>query len=476
MAHASPARRPHRLGARAAAVISLVSRASGAGRRRSRSRPRTSAPSAREQPAREQRQAARDDPARTIAASYEAIVRRYPHERLLRQRPLAGRGLLRAGLRPCGDATRDRDAAAKMLQWLKREYPASSYAGSGRRRASRRWRRRGSPRHGRGERAGQAVRAPVDAPAAAPAAVPAPAPVDATPLPAAADGHHPASMSRFETSPPRRCPTGERVMLELTREVTVDVVQQSASDDRLVLNLAGRQRRRRRSSPPPPRTAAALLRTRASGSALPPTVSSSRLDLSAATAHVQHVSAATTPYRLVIDLETDGGARAGRAPPPRSAPARLPRRARAAAARAAVRDAPAIARTTAPAAGARRRRRRRHVRCRRRAPARGGYSLARQLGLGVSRIVIDPATAATTPAPRPTASPKPTRARRRPAPREAAARPARLRRRADAAHGRVRAARGTHGDRQSREGRSVPVDPCQLEPAARHARASRPTS
>jgi hypothetical protein len=87
------------------------------------------------------------------------------------------------------------------------------------------------------------------------------------------------------------------------------------------------------------------------------------LDLSGAASYT--VYALYSPYGCVIDFARDAGARPfalvrpSAAPPPR----------------------PATARPSEP-----------------RPNGRGGFSLSRQLGLGVARIVIDPDTAATTPA------------------------------------------------------------------------------
>ena len=67
-------------------------------------------------------------------------------------------------------------------------------------------------------------------------------------------------------------------------------------------------------------------------------------------------------------------------------------------------------------------------------------------------------------------------ARRRAAPREAAAEGAGRRGGADAPHRRVHPAPGAHRDRQPRGRRSVPLDPRQRQPQRRRRAASRPTS
>jgi N-acetylmuramoyl-L-alanine amidase len=313
---------------------------------------------------------------RTIATSYEAIVRRYPTSGYCDNALWQAAGLLQLAYDQYG-ATRDRDAAAKMLQWLKREYPASRYA--------RQVDARVKTLATRGRPATTAASAPVkpspplDAPAAGSAAVPAPAPVNATPLPAVAEAISPLDVALRDVSS-SALPTGERVSIELTREVT-HVVQQGASDNQLVLNLPGVSAT--------PAIVAAAARTRG---ALVREVRLSpasdglvvRLDL---TGH-PHVSSFPLydPYRIVIDLETE------EAPAPAATaatvgPARLPV-ALAPPAYAGLRDAPVIPDTApAPAPGAD------DVASRPLPPAStgaGGYSLARQLGLGVSRIVIDP--------------------------------------------------------------------------------------
>jgi hypothetical protein len=63
---------------------------------------------------------------RSIATSYETIVRRHPTSSLCDNALWQAAGLLQMAYER-GSASRDRDAALKMLQWLKREYPTSSY-------------------------------------------------------------------------------------------------------------------------------------------------------------------------------------------------------------------------------------------------------------------------------------------------------------------------------------------------------------
>ena len=109
--------------------------------------------------------------------------------------------------------------------------------------------------------------------------------------------------------------------------------------------------------------------------------------------------------------------------------------------------------------------------------ALGGFSIARQLGLGVSRIVIDPGHGGQDPGALGIEDDRSrSRARRRAAAREAARRRGRRRSRADAAHRRLHSARGAHGDRQPPGRRSLPLDSRQLEPQPQGGRASRPTS
>ena len=105
------------------------------------------------------------------------------------------------------------------------------------------------------------------------------------------------------------------------------------------------------------------------------------------------------------------------------------------------------------------------------ANSNGQFSIARQLGLGVSRIVIDAGHGGHDPGAHGNgineadlvldvaheASKAPHRTGRR-------------RRRDDARHRRLHPARGAHGDRQPRIGGPVPVDPRQCQPQHKGAR------
>ena len=153
----------------------------------------------------------------------------------------------------------------------------------------------------------------------------------------------------------------------------------------------------------------------------------------------------------------------------RRAAAAAPTRCRAATRRAARRQA-----TPAAVAGRSAAPRRRHRRRRRPCPhanGAGGFSLARQLGLGVSRIVIDPGHGGHDPG---AVGQGPDRsgadARRRAAAREAAAEGARHRGRADAAHRRLHPARGAHGDRQPRR---APTCSCRFTPTPAATRGAK---
>jgi N-acetylmuramoyl-L-alanine amidase len=156
-----------------------------------------------------------------------------------------------------------------------------------------------------------------------------------------------------------RLPKGDRITLELSREVTYTSAR-AANPDLLVLDLAGV------AAADPIRNAAGSLRgTFVSGLRLEARADATQVTLQLDGAPRYSTFPLYDPYRLVIDIE---GATASTAAPmlargaPPSDPVPGPGRA-----------PEPIARPEAPAS-----------------TSRGDYSLARQLGLGVSRVVIDP--------------------------------------------------------------------------------------
>jgi N-acetylmuramoyl-L-alanine amidase len=292
-----------------------------------------------------------------VAKSYEAIVRRYPTSGYADNALWQAAGLLTLAFEQSGDGAY-RASAAKMLDWLRKEYPSSSLA----------------------RQAGKADPSE-DPPAAPPVAPPPPAPTS-SPAPA---GPLPAITSISQTSLPR----GERITIELSREVTF-TGDRVGSPDRIFLDFASATA-----------SAAILEQARqASGSLVKSlrlgrhSAGVTRVVLDLAGKPRYHTFQLYEPFRLVIDVEADDGAPSAasgpsavvtppavapalvepRRPAPPPAPSPLPvGRVSSAALPGSVRiDATPPPAPATPASN------------------RGGdYSLARQLGLGVSRIVID---------------------------------------------------------------------------------------
>jgi N-acetylmuramoyl-L-alanine amidase len=392
---------------------------------------------------------------RSIAVSYESIVRRYPRSGYCDNALWQAAGLLELAWET-GGARRDRDQAVRLLTWLRREYPTSSLARQAGSRvtalnrsqapASRNAAAAPAPARpaagSTGAAAGAARRTTADRPAAttpqadetttaaagrtdSEAAVADIAETRLTSPPAAASAAgesapvRPAEARPAETravapaSTPNRTellglshtplPRGDRVTLELTAEGRYTVERLNAPDE-LTITL------------PDARTAAAIVDAAASirGDRI------RNLKLRQGERGVQVIVQLEghprlsefplyAPYRLVLDLESEPepsstpAAAASTAAPVQQPDASVVRESSAhvpaapattavvanvspAASRTATKPAPATPSAASTAAETP-------------APSRpappsitlgGGYSLARQLGLGVSRIVIDP--------------------------------------------------------------------------------------
>jgi len=329
---------------------------------------------------------------RSIAASYELIVRKHPSSGVCDNALWQGAGLLQLAYER-SSATRDRDAAVKMLQWLKREYPRSAYARQ------------------------VDDRMTALAPRRAPVSVVAPAKERATPTPAAAPSpatRQPAlppkgatvATASYEVAPSVRTtplaplpvvfrdypialretayaplPRGERLVIELSAEVSPTV---DRSGDQMSLKLPGV------SVTTSVADATSKLRgTLVRGVRINPAADGLSVKLDLASSARYSTFPLYDPYRVVIDFDADDTG--GSAPPAASIPAPVPVRPAARTSSTAapspapitpslVRPTPEVPRigetvsTPLPPASTR----------------GGGYSLARQLGLGVSRIVIDP--------------------------------------------------------------------------------------
>jgi N-acetylmuramoyl-L-alanine amidase len=277
---------------------------------------------------------------RAIAKSYEAIVLRYPTSGYVDNALWQAAGLMSLAYGQSHDAG-DRKQAERYLEWLRREYPNSALV-----------------------KKVDGALAALEPPPAPPA--PAPKPPTAAPKPAAATAPPPAApkppaatgaMLRSVTETP--LPRGERVTLEFSQEVAFSG-DRADNPDRVFFDFVNVT-----APPATMQSAQALHGTLVKGLRFAkPSAGVTRVvvDLSG---HPRYSAYALyDPFRLVIDIETDQpfpprperDASKASAPPPSPPPSAPP--------------------PSAPAAPAS-------------TTTGGDYSLARQLGLGVSRIVID---------------------------------------------------------------------------------------
>ncbi len=364
---------------------------------------------------------------RSIAVTYENIVRLHPRSGYADNALWQGAGLLQLAWETAGQ-TRDRDQAVKLLQWLKNEYPTSSLvrqvntrvAALNRPRTTTATAARSTPRASPASPASKAAASPTPAnvetsstapPAATPATTtartttPAAAPVAAS---AAVAASRPASAPPAETAAAAAragepvqvrglshtaLPRGDRLTFELSEETTFSAGAPSATGDVMLLVTDAR-------------ASAAILSAARSihgslirGIRLDNTDAGLRLTVTTSGQARHSAFPLYGPNRLVFDFEAAADparpavsslpspsaaaddaetVRGPSAPVPAASAAANPLAASPSAA-AAVAAAVATATSEPLEAGP--------------APPasiRGSYSLARQLGLGVSRIVIDP--------------------------------------------------------------------------------------
>lgn len=341
---------------------------------------------------------------RSIATAYEAIPRRFPRSGYADNALFQAAGVLQLAFER-GKVKRDRDQAMHLLRWLKTEYPTSSLIRDANARLAAL-----SPAAAEGTRA--AAAAPV-APKSPPPAVASTAAIAAGASTAAdtdvsspnlfgpVSEPAPAITSRAATIQEvthSTLPRGDRITIQFNREVLYQN-QRTTDPDRLVIDLT------EATSASGVAADAATLRgelVRAIGIGSQ-AAGTTRVALELVGRPRYSIFPLYNPFRLVIDLESDSVSRAVesiRTPAPTASaashvPASMP-----VAKRAASPAPPAVVPTVetvpqsevlaeiesiplkelpaapppAPAAITR----------------QGSYSLARQLGLGVSRIVIDP--------------------------------------------------------------------------------------
>jgi len=332
---------------------------------------------------------------RTLVGAFEDLARLYPAAGQADKALWQGASLSADLFFQAGDEL-DRDRALQMLSALQKAFPGSSYA------------RQGVPLARRLEGAPRAVRAPAAPPppaqlpaapsASTPTAPPAAAAPAARPGPRAQTGPETAAAGVLLTAVRRELlPEGVRITLELDREVAYHS-ERIQGPERVFVDL------------PHTRAVPALkfavlpfedgVVRRARVGAHPDGITRVVLDLDGAGRH--SIYTLYNPYRIVVDVEQPAVSRAPAtppsapvptpapvvaatpAPPPTPSPAtERPAVDRTVAAVADIVDSAAVPAAAAPPATS--------------APApvapavnaRGGFSLSRQLGLGIARIVID---------------------------------------------------------------------------------------
>jgi N-acetylmuramoyl-L-alanine amidase len=273
---------------------------------------------------------------RAAVAAYEQVVLRYPRSGYCDNALWNGAGVARFAWER-HKQTRDRRTSERLYTWLRKEYPSSGFV-----------------------RQVAAQLTALAAPAAPPPAAPAPFPT--APTRAAATATVPASgpTATLRGVTVTSLPKGDRITIELDREVSFSS-DRIADPDRVFFDLEHAD-----FASPVQSVAEALAGTRVRAVRLGRQDGQvARIVLELAGTPTHSVFQMYHPYRLIVDVESDV------APPPAApaAPVVAPN------------AAPPLANGPAAAAVSS-------------APASttsgGDYTLARQLGLGVSRIVIDP--------------------------------------------------------------------------------------
>lgn len=305
--------------------------------------------------------AARTSPSATnlrdAVNAYETVVLRYPRSGYCDNALWNGAQAARFAWEKFQQEA-DRKTAARLLTWLRKEYPMSAFA-------------KQAPAQMAALSQAPAPARPTTPPVAAPTAAKAgtaPPPVGAS---AAASASGPTATIRNITR--SDLPKGDRVTIEFDREVVFSS-ERIVNPERVFLDLRNTQF----DSALAPKLDAVMGSRLATLRVGRPDAHTTRVVLELAGAPRHSVFSLYHPYRVVIDLESDsapgptgstGSARpTGSTAPPSAAPALGP------VVPPAVVTVP-MPSALPPAAPA--------------ATSGGDYSLARQLGLGISRIVID---------------------------------------------------------------------------------------
>ena len=322
------------------------------------------------------------DSFRAIARAYEAIVRRFPGSGYSDNALWQAAGLMKLAFGKSGDEA-DRQSAARLFTWLRREYPASSFVAG----AQAQLAELSAPAP-RTPRATASAASGATSPATTPPATSPPPAEAATPAPSPA-----GSAAVIQNITQTLLPRGERVTIELSSEV-VYVGERVQGPDRVFVDFTNA-------------TAAAALVQRAqklNGALIRGvrigrhTTGMTRVVLELAGSPRYSTFPLYNPFRLVVDVEAEPIVELARPPavpatpttvdPPKAGPPRVdppkadpppapPRPAEPPASPPRTVEVPPdpAAQAPKPAPPA--------------ITSRGEYSLARQLGLGVARVVID---------------------------------------------------------------------------------------
>lgn len=289
---------------------------------------------------------------RAAAGAYETVVLRHPTSGFCDDALWKGAQVARFAWEKFQQEA-DRKTAARLLTWLRKEYPTSAFA----------------------KQAPAQLAALSQGPAPARSSTPA-----ATPPSASVSASGPAAMVRNITR--SDLPKGDRVTIELDREVVFSS-ERIANPERVFFDLRNTQF----DSALPTKLEAVTGSRLATLRVGRPDAQTTRVVLELAGAPRHSVFSLYHPYRVVIDLESDTPA-TGSATGPAPGPAAPASSARPTGPAAPAASDPALGPVAPPAvvtvpmpsalppaAPA--------------ATSGGDYSLARQLGLGISRIVID---------------------------------------------------------------------------------------
>lgn len=317
------------------------------------------------------------DALRKAAKAYENVVLRFPNSGYCDNALWQEAALLERAFDKSADP-RDRAEAAKVLNWLAKEYPSSPMVKQAAARAAALTAAAASSTTGGATTPATPANSPIASPVASPS--PSPSPVSSPPPAMPPSSGPPVAVVRSISR--TALPKGDRLTVELTTEVGY-LSDRVPNPDRIYFDFSKT-------------TAASALFEQLKSIQSPlikgvrvgnPTPGITRVVVELTGAPKYSVFSMYGPFRVVIDLESTSAAPASTPAPSPVAPSPTPTLTVQAAAPAAPVSIPSPTPTPLPAAKASANEPQPI------APAsnrRGDYSLSRQLGLRVAKIVIDP--------------------------------------------------------------------------------------